>query len=378
MTIYESLSLLISVAGSIGVILSLLLNRQTGIFSRQLRESLSQSMTNYTLEISRLFLEHPDLRPYFFEGQLIDESHYDYLRAEALAEVILDIFWTMMTASKHIQENEFADEEARSQWVCERLLCCKPAFDQFLDEAQSVVWSRNDAPYGARAGPGASASVMNDSANAPSAAYRFQHLTAFPPDAVRQIEAIYEVSFPPKERKPFWLVADAMQSGRYSVFTVSQDGEASSEIVAFALLLRMRTSQAMYIEYRAVALALRNRGIGSLLLRSVIEFLKNTAAPAIVWEVEPPDQPGDDRVRRIQFYERGGAYLIEQSKPYAMPNYRAGSGTLPLRIMWKPLDHDRTQPTKSELIAFIRDIYETEYHGQEAVRDEIIANLDNP
>ncbi len=219
---------------------------------------------------------------------------------------------------------------------------------------------------------------MTDRTHALGPAYRFRHLTTFRPDQVRQIEAIYDVSFPPKERKPFWLVANAIQSGQYTVFVVSQDRGVDAESIAFALLMRLRTSQAMYIEYLAVAQALRGQGIGSFLLHSMIAFLENTAASAIVWEVDPPDQAGDDKARRIKFYERLGARLIEQSKPYAMPNYRKGSGTLPLRLMWKPLHHDRDQPTRAELIAFISDIYETEYAGHDALRDEIIASLDAP
>lgn len=117
MTTYESLSLIISIAGSIGVIVSLWIwNRQTRIFNRQLMEGIAQSVNTYSMEISRLFLQNPDLRPYFFGGKTIDESHPDYLRAEAVAEVILDIFWTMLRQSNRIQGVEFADEEARNLW----------------------------------------------------------------------------------------------------------------------------------------------------------------------------------------------------------------------------------------------------------------------
>jgi len=117
MTSYEALTLLISLAGSIGVVISLwLLYRQTGIFNRQLMLGLSQSITDYSLEISRLFLQHPDLRPYFFSGQIIQENHPDYLRAEAVAEVMLDLFWTAMSQARNIQGSEFASDEARAQW----------------------------------------------------------------------------------------------------------------------------------------------------------------------------------------------------------------------------------------------------------------------
>src|SRR5258707_11339105 len=111
---------------------------------------------------------------------------------------------------------------------------------------------------------------MTDSANPLSAAYRFQHLTAFPPDVMRQIEAIYQVSFPPNERKPFSMVSAAIQRGHYIVFVVSHDDGVASEIVAFALMAQLRSSQAMYIEYLAVAPPLRGQGIGTMFVKAII------------------------------------------------------------------------------------------------------------
>lgn len=117
MTTYETLSLIFSIAGSIGVVVSLwLLYRQNRIFNRQLVESQSRSITDYSLEISRLFLANPDLRPFFFSGQAIAEDHPDYLRAESLAEVILDIMWTMMTEASRIDSRELSMKDGRDAW----------------------------------------------------------------------------------------------------------------------------------------------------------------------------------------------------------------------------------------------------------------------
>jgi GNAT superfamily N-acetyltransferase len=215
---------------------------------------------------------------------------------------------------------------------------------------------------------------MSENAKSPGAEYQFKQLTAYPPDVLRKIQDIYDVSFPRWERKPFWYISDAMHHRHYNVFVVIRE----DEIVAFALLIPLPASRAMYIEYLAVTQALRGQGIGSLLFRSIFDFFENTDTSAIIWEVDPPEQSGDNNDRRIQFYERLGAHLIDQSKHYGMPNYYKGSGMLSLRMMWKPLRGDHIQPTKSELITFITDIYETEYRGQDAIRDEIIANLDKP
>ncbi len=226
---------------------------------------------------------------------------------------------------------------------------------------------------------------MSDKAN-PGPDYQFQHLTAYPPDVMAQIEAIYSVSFPPHETKPFHYIDEAMQRNHYHVFVVSRGNGANGanrengEIVAFLLLASLRVSKAKYIEYFAVTEPLRGLGIGSMMLRSVIDFFKDSDDSAIIWEVDPPEEPekpGDINLRRIRFYERFGAHLVEKSKGYGMPNYWKGSGMLPLRLMWKPLHEDRAQPTKAELITLITDIFETEYPWGEAVRDEILANLEN-
>jgi GNAT superfamily N-acetyltransferase len=211
---------------------------------------------------------------------------------------------------------------------------------------------------------------MSNKASPPD--YEFYQLTEYSPDVLQQIQAIYDVSFPPYERKPFWMISESMNGGRYSVFVIRQQ---NGPIVAFALLVPLRISNAMYIEYYAVAELLRGQGIGSMLMREIIAFLTPTAS-AIVWEVDPPVTENDDNSRRIRFYERLGASLIEQSTQYGMPNYWKGSGIIPLRLMWQPLQNQQAQPTRSELTTFITDIYETEYRGQDVTRDEILANLD--
>src|SRR5579872_5053349 len=98
MTPYEVLSLILSIISSVAVVVSLILvYRQTSIFAKQteyvarsLTESQSENMNSQSHEISQIFVSYPELRPYFYNAQPIDETHPDYHRAEAIAEVILD------------------------------------------------------------------------------------------------------------------------------------------------------------------------------------------------------------------------------------------------------------------------------------------------
>ena len=205
--------------------------------------------------------------------------------------------------------------------------------------------------------------------------YEFALLKEYSPAAVAQIEAIYDKSFPREERKPFFYIENALQRDHYHVFVMRRTSE-QKEIIAFSLMPSLRTSNAMYIEYYAVASELRGQGIGSVLFRELVAYLKEKGSTAIVWEVDPPKQVGDDNTRRIVFYERLGAHVIEGVPHYGMPNYFKGHDIIPFKLMWISLRDERSQPTKAELITFIRDIYETEYPGHDAQRDEIIASLE--
>ena len=123
MTPYEILSLIVWTFSSLTVIVSLfLLYRQTAIFARQteyvarsLMESQSESMNNQSHEISRIFVEYPELRPYFYYGQPIDETHPDFHRAEAVAELILDILWAMSNEAQRIQ-GELMSHDGEALW----------------------------------------------------------------------------------------------------------------------------------------------------------------------------------------------------------------------------------------------------------------------
>jgi len=100
---YELVSIVVSVAGSAAVLVTLwFVYRQTRIFARQtdyvartLATSLADSINGRVEGITRIFIQYPDMRPYFYKGQAIDESHADYARAEAIAELFLDTLFAI-------------------------------------------------------------------------------------------------------------------------------------------------------------------------------------------------------------------------------------------------------------------------------------------
>ena len=94
MTLYELLSLIISAAGFIGVIITLLfLYRQIRMSDRELKENLLIPLKTQQLEIDKLFIERPHLRKYFYDGVIIGgDTSDEYAQVSATAEYILDHF----------------------------------------------------------------------------------------------------------------------------------------------------------------------------------------------------------------------------------------------------------------------------------------------
>ncbi|MDG4824872.1 hypothetical protein O7635_23735 [Asanoa sp. WMMD1127] len=102
MSVYEFLSVVIAAGALLGVVLSLwLVRRQVMLMNdqtRQLRDAMSISaesaLDGLLLNVTQLYLEHPELRPIFNEREALEplrladpETHY---RACALAEALLD------------------------------------------------------------------------------------------------------------------------------------------------------------------------------------------------------------------------------------------------------------------------------------------------
>jgi hypothetical protein len=118
MSAYELISLIVWTISAVAVVYSLYqVNRQTRILARQTEylaraqlESSIESLSNQSRDVTRIFLTYPELRPYFYEGQDIDEKNPHFHRAETVAELILDIFWTMHSQAARVDFSGMNDD----------------------------------------------------------------------------------------------------------------------------------------------------------------------------------------------------------------------------------------------------------------------------
>jgi len=137
MTIYELLSLIISVAGFATVIISLVLlirqtrdmTMQTKFVAESLRTSAYEAVASQMFTVDEIFINHPELRPYFYSGKDISEDDPAYNRVIAVAEFILDFFGSVLLQMQHFPqvwprkwwEEYFIDSFANSPVLCRYL-----------------------------------------------------------------------------------------------------------------------------------------------------------------------------------------------------------------------------------------------------------------
>lgn len=177
-----------------------------------------------------------------------------------------------------------------------------------------------------------------------------------------QLRAIYESSFPPTERGDVSEFTAAIESGAYLLFT-AVDG---NDLVGFAVMMRLIPGDVYLLSYLAIAQHARNRGLGEQLMQSASQILKtNAGGTAIILEVESLDEGTLDeqrlRGRRIEFYRRLGAKVIDSVPRYRAPNL-AGTGTLNFKLMWLPLTDSANIPTGEQLKQLVLQIYLQSYH----------------
>ncbi len=208
-----------------------------------------------------------------------------------------------------------------------------------------------------------------------------EHLTTPTPDEIDQIRTIYETNFPPVMQKPFRVIADGSRDRSVTVL-VARDSDQPETIIGIATLAALpRTADALYLGYLATDPLRHNQGIGGALVDFMVAFVNQNLAhvSAIVWEVEGPE-PDRDHLhnRRVRFYERHGARVVTQVPTYRMPTGEANGDTIPLRLMWIPVQGRTRAPDRAEISAWINGIYDLVYPGDKALAGRIIAELDEP
>src|SRR5262249_16199180 len=156
---------------------------------------------------------------------------------------------------------------------------------------------------------------------------------------------IYEQSFPEAER-------ESLQDMTAHLSNPSPDTEVTrlralvdqNVVIGFTYFASFREYYLGFLKFIAVRADIRSKGYGKILLQDSLEQLRADGRRATGWpylglvlEVERPEMAANDderqqRERRIQFYERNGAKLIE-GIDYVAPPIAPGQPSLPFHLM---------------------------------------------
>lgn len=176
-----------------------------------------------------------------------------------------------------------------------------------------------------------------------------------------QVHSIYSASFPLSEQVDFGDIVRSIARGDRAMHLAEEHGN----VIGFALTKPLSCTNIHLLEYLAVAEGHRNRGVGGKLLQCVVSYLRNEReACGILIEVERPEegseQEGDLRRRRVEFYRRNGATMLEQVPSYRIPNL-SGEGSLEMGLMWLRLACQEATISHNRLKDCIVSIYKESY-----------------
>jgi ribosomal protein S18 acetylase RimI-like enzyme len=145
---------------------------------------------------------------------------------------------------------------------------------------------------------------------------RIQRVCSSTDPAFSELKRIYTESLPEGERKATNLLSSMIQNPDYAFLVALQ----KDLVVGFSIALRLLGSDSGLIEYMAVDIAHRNRGIGQLLLYETVNFDLLAGRYCIVEVDSDKTETVDtkDRTRRKAFYRRFGFREID-GLSYLMP-----------------------------------------------------------
>ncbi|MBN1309847.1 MAG: GNAT family N-acetyltransferase [Anaerolineae bacterium] len=183
---------------------------------------------------------------------------------------------------------------------------------------------------------------------------RFSQETELGPGLAGPLKRVYEASFPPSEQVDFAGFIENIRRGTEQLFVAWMAGRP----VGFALTMRLVGVDAYLMGYIAVDERARNRGIGGKLLVFLTSVLAGSGdASGIIFEAEAVDYGRPEeralRKRRIDFYKRHGASLIECAPNYRGPDL-SGPGEVHYALMWIPFAENKEVPTGQHLRDLVR------------------------
>ncbi len=155
---------------------------------------------------------------------------------------------------------------------------------------------------------------------------KFQEILSVKNNYFKQAMLIYDEAFPSNEKHPIDLIQNRIINGHSKLFVGIIDGE----VVCMSLIWNFNDLEFVLLDYMAVSSNYRNNNLGSQLF----QFLSNRVRKLnkyMIIEVENYLFGSNtlERKRRINFYFKNGAYILEDFN-YLLPSL---DGTYPTEMI---------------------------------------------
>lgn len=119
LSFYEKIQISLSFIGILSLAFIILqtraMNEQSRLATENMQASMYATIAAHTMEMDRIFVDRPELRPYFYSNKPIDEADKVYDQVMAVAEHELDLFDSIYTQLGYIPDDEDKDED-RETW----------------------------------------------------------------------------------------------------------------------------------------------------------------------------------------------------------------------------------------------------------------------
>lgn len=116
-----------------------------------------------------------------------------------------------------------------------------------------------------------------------------------------RIKRLYRDAFPRSERMPFFIIRRECKKGSAEIFAVVSN---SGRFGGFAVT--MRRGDIVMLSYFAICPQLRDRGIGSRVIKALMRRYKDARFILEIEDVNEPCEDPETRLRRREFYLRNG------------------------------------------------------------------------
>ena len=333
---WSQIGAVLAAAGSLATAFSLVYlalqtreaHRQSDLANQLAMLRAHDRLTDLTVQIDALFVEHPHLRKYFYSGDEFKELVGDELHQVLAMAVLISDFM-----ENGLQHETFNSKKVDGEWMdyCYAMMRDSPAIRSYLNE------NRNWYSPGIGEMLRKVESSFHHAELISEGGFEVSLLAGVEsPEPLRaQLERLYESSFPPEERDDPERIFDTSPDRAVLVLRDPHDHSA----LAFASVLHVGDGVAL-LEYLAVSPNSRNSGVGGFLLDYLFGYLLDENCRVLFMELEKPRSMGASHqaARRIRFYKRHGCVPVEWVPEYWIPSFRIPGQRIPMLLFARQLD----------------------------------------